>query len=547
MKQTNMISMISLNSQRKNSLQSTLACCSTLNLSLRPPNNRLIKPTRTFTSSTKRLDSKAVHSEPHVGEPSPYERFRRNKTFSVTDMSGPSWCEVQFDYGLRQKRNRKLGDRPTSFKSREGREIKVQKEVAVRNDAIQQSGKDIHKKLEKEIKADEVMIDTSSAEEKFAVRMLNLLWALDCILEFGFTREMPVFGIIHDQIIVGIIDEVDRVLTPTTASPKKTKKARSPSPSQPRITSFMSSTPTSSPQKPPPPPEPTGKYHLSLIDAKTRKANSIPSPANSYPSRIQLMLYHRLLSDLISTTYQFPFDYLWQKLDLDGSQPFSDKFKEQASQSNYVQANCLNDLARTWTQSMHQLDVSGVGDELKLVYIRQNKSKGKGGGRMGSAAEPLSMTEAQDIAQAIHASLADGDLDRAISESLLSSGQGTKGDGVKLSEQKAEGAIASKQPPVNQPAPEEDDSIPHKLDVESPEVIGTTVFKMDGSSLDDYLDNVLGYWHGEREPIGVSLANVGRCFSCEYRDDCEWRNRMAAALAKSTKSKNADGGKNPWS
>lgn len=33
----------------------------------------------------------AVHSEPHVGEPSPYERFRRNKTFSVTDMSGPSW------------------------------------------------------------------------------------------------------------------------------------------------------------------------------------------------------------------------------------------------------------------------------------------------------------------------------------------------------------------------------------------------------------------------------------------------------------------------
>lgn len=85
-------------------------------------------------------------------------------------MSGPSWCEVQFDYGLRQKRHRKLGDRPTSFKSREGREIKVQKEVAVRNDAIQQSGKDIHKKLEKEIKADEVMIDTSSAEEKFAVR-----------------------------------------------------------------------------------------------------------------------------------------------------------------------------------------------------------------------------------------------------------------------------------------------------------------------------------------------------------------------------------------
>ena len=141
------------------------------------------------------------------------------------------------------------------------------------------------------------------------------------------------------------------------------------------------------------------------------------------------------------------------------------------------------------------------------------------------------MTEAQDIAQAIQASLADGDMDRAISESLLSSGQGTKNE-----------------QPVNPPGEEEDDSIPQKLDVQAPEVIGTTVFKMDGSSLDDYLDNVLGYWHGEREPIGVSLANVGRCFSCEYRDDCEWRDKMAAGLAKrSGKSPSADDSKNPWS
>jgi hypothetical protein len=50
-------------------------------------------------------------------------------------------CEVQFDYGLRQKRSRKLEQRPDSFISSFGKEIPVDRTVAARNDQHIQRGK----------------------------------------------------------------------------------------------------------------------------------------------------------------------------------------------------------------------------------------------------------------------------------------------------------------------------------------------------------------------------------------------------------------------
>ena len=50
-------------------------------------------------------------------------------------------CEVQFDYGLRQRRYKKLADRPTSFVTAEGKTINVDGSVAAVNDQIQTKGK----------------------------------------------------------------------------------------------------------------------------------------------------------------------------------------------------------------------------------------------------------------------------------------------------------------------------------------------------------------------------------------------------------------------
>ena len=50
-------------------------------------------------------------------------------------------CEVQFDYGLRQKRYKKLADRPESFVSAEGKTITVSQTVAAANDRTVTRGK----------------------------------------------------------------------------------------------------------------------------------------------------------------------------------------------------------------------------------------------------------------------------------------------------------------------------------------------------------------------------------------------------------------------
>ena len=41
---------------------------------------------------------------------------------------------MQFDYGLRQKRHKKLADRPQSFVTEEGKTITVAQQVAAVND-----------------------------------------------------------------------------------------------------------------------------------------------------------------------------------------------------------------------------------------------------------------------------------------------------------------------------------------------------------------------------------------------------------------------------
>lgn len=50
-------------------------------------------------------------------------------------------CEVQFDYGLRQLRNRPLKERPQSFITSAGKEIQVKTNIAEKNAHVMDKGK----------------------------------------------------------------------------------------------------------------------------------------------------------------------------------------------------------------------------------------------------------------------------------------------------------------------------------------------------------------------------------------------------------------------
>lgn len=534
-------------------------------------------------------DSESSGPDPEPG--SPYNRFRRKNVLSVSDLVGPAWCEVQFDYGLRQRRSFKLESRPTTFVSAHGREIKVNPDVARKNDKVLKAGQSVHKVLEREVKPAEVEIYITTEEERWALRLVNMLAAVGSLMTVGFAREIPVFGIVNNQIIVGIIDELRRELKPQTPPPsvrkaspyrkpalgKRLKRTQEVDESHAKITSFFKGSDrarTPSPKRPPPSLVPLPRYILHLSDSKTRRTMTLPSEDDALPSRLQLMLYHRLLSKLVSLSKPFDFSRIWKQLRLRPDARLGHQFLTDAGLLLGADWGaplvCLNDLTAAWLAAVERLDVDSVDKHLKLVY-RTRPTTGKVGSKRKRADVLSTRREDVDLATAVEASLkeeADADLQKAIEASLTpekgsvvgpsrftgrqlpphltwvvqnSLLQSSKGD-----DRSAKGRsiasgldIESGMPAENEVNEAAEDANSSSED-ESPDshVFGIKYFQVDDALLDDYLKKVLDWWYGRRSPEGVSLDHTSRCFSCEYSDDCEWR----AAKAREALAKPAFGG-----
>ena len=153
------------------------------------------------------------------------------------------------------------------------------------------------------------------------------------------------------------------------------------------------------------------------MDTKTRRTDSLPSHDDALPSRLQLMLYHRLLSSLLSEYPPFDFSSLWDRLHLNSAALFSTQFLAAAgliTGNRQERTTCLDDLVTCWHRIVQELDVVGVDPELRLVYRLQ---PGVGGAarraQKGPAwkprAEPtfLISQEDRELALAIEASLQD--------------------------------------------------------------------------------------------------------------------------------------------
>ncbi|KAI9455907.1 exonuclease V [Lactarius psammicola] len=530
-----------------------------------------------------------LHRPRHrVDTRSPFEKYRSRGTLSVSDLVGPAWCEVQFDYGLRQGRSRALADRPEAFVSAGGKVITVEKKVAQTNERILGRGRSVHEKLEREIYPEPVSVDIQTKEEYWAVRLINMLSCLSSLTDLGFCREMPVFGIVQDQAIIGIIDEVllkpipepegesssanKRTRTSRPGTPQKSKRLRKSSPSQSELTNFFPSSPSGKARKSASPTPRVMVNELSLLDTKTRRSNSLPSDDDAYSSRMQLMLYHHLLSALLAPT--FSFKAFWEKIHVDPLAQLSDAFLLQtglARESNGVVVlgypSCLDDLADLWRITVVSMHVRGLSPTLEIVYRTQPKR-----GKLDDFA--AAEREARDIARAIASSLHDDnhdpDLERAIAESLrdmvpaTDSSAALADDGenaqspspramerpsekpnvpwyahegvTEQTETNAMGSVWPKEvPSFGEPSSSKQDPLPLP---ESSRIIGRKSFAFDEDAMNAHVQNVLQWWHGNRAPRGVDIEHVRRCSSCEYREGCEWREMKAKeALDKYVQSK----------
>ncbi|KAI0003844.1 exonuclease V [Russula compacta] len=514
---------------------------------------------------------------------SPFEEFRF-RTLSVSDLVGPAWCEVQFDYGLRQGRSRPLANRPDAFVSAEGKVISVDKKVAEVNEETMERGRAVHKQLEREIHPEAVEVEIHVQEEYWAARLVNMLSCLQNLMEEGFTREMPVFGILQDKPVVGIIDEVSlkpipepnpqNEPSPTSVlgTPRKSKRREpSPSPSQSHVTDFLASQSGANARRSASPPRMVNE--LCLSDTKTRRRlNTLPSDDDALSSRMQLMLYHSLLSALLSPT--FSFSVFWEKIQVNPHAQFSDAFLVQAGLARESDGRvvleypaCLDGLENLWRSTVHSLRLRGVSPILEIVYRTNTKSK------RGAASEvsrlntsddsAMTLHEARDFARAIAASLQehehDPDLERAIAESLRDMGPGEESDTTLTS---GRNSVADTQSPPPQVAEQLSDMphipwyarsgvtdnstqseamegewsmaglgpsglLPPLPQHEASRIIGRKIFTFDEVVLHAYVQEVLQWWDGERLPRGVDVEHTYRCFSCEYRKDCGWREMKA--------------------
>ncbi|XP_014551542.1 hypothetical protein COCVIDRAFT_112698 [Bipolaris victoriae FI3] len=232
---------------------------------------------------------------------SPLERFRTKpkKPLSVTDLVSPAWCELQYLYTLS-----KFGRKPRTQAMR--------------------TGSKIHEKLEAEVHTT-VPVQVETKEDRFGLRIWNTISGLRCLSETGLTRELEVWGVLEGQVVNGIIDELS-YQCPDAAFEEQLEKSRAeknggiiPLPSgQLRISDTFAKDSTRGMSQP--------DHQIYITDVKTRSANSLPAGASLRPTRMQLMLYRKLLESLSLNTVDA--ETVFSRYDLQPLESFSDTFMQ---------------------------------------------------------------------------------------------------------------------------------------------------------------------------------------------------------------------------
>ncbi|KAH8101582.1 exonuclease V a 5' deoxyribonuclease-domain-containing protein [Cristinia sonorae] len=442
---------------------------------------------RTFITAFLRGLSDKLFTAGGKEELSPYVRYHRSRpqggTLSVTDLTGPLWCEVQFDYGLRKKHSKNGPDDsgPVTITTATSKTIFVDQEVVAVKERVMRRGRSVHKALEREIHPRVDRVKTATEEERWALRLVNLISSMLSLLDTGRCREMQVFGVYDAQLIVGIIDEVERKSHPEGLSRESlVEKSQSK------------------------------RFKLHLSDTKTRQRHTLPPVDDMFPGQMQLMLYHKLVKDLLVTDFR-PF---WRDMGLDLNRPLSQQFSDSAGLSTLLpgarKLDSLNDLWLAWRDVVDMLDVVDVDVTLTVVYRTR----------------PRRRTDKKlDIRE--HETSVDPERGTTVEDFL----SGFPEKEFRFTNSWRDWNNTDSRINVSQPAEEEikEDSNTEELSEEGhlgelakSTVIGKETFQMDTRKLDTHLKSILDWWHGRRPPKGVEPPLMRRCGSCEYREGCEW-------------------------
>lgn len=366
---------------------------------------------------------------------SPVERFRTKpqKAFSVTDLVSPAWCELQYWYTL-TKHGRKR-----------------------RTPAMRQ-GTAVHTKLEREVHQI-VRVDARTPEDKWGLRIRNVIQGLRTLRSTGLTRELEVWGTVDGHVVNGIIDELS-FIHPDTAleeSAYASSLKGDTSPDQSTLFDFYKSsgnggslaTAMGSKRR-------SNSNKIYICDVKTRGIKRLPSKGAENPAKMQLMLYHQFLGLLATDTVDL--SILAARYNLDLSRKFSDDFIAQLMSLDEASYDSIADASQTQYEQIFDWSMSGLWavmiNELKLTLPEGDASLG-------------------NVLKVEYRARSDG------------------------------------------------------------EIIGSTTFMNDKKALARFIDHEMEWWRGNRKAEGVSIEDSYKCFSCDFKDTCEWREAQHEILRNS--------------
>lgn len=349
----------------------------------------------------------------------------------------------------------------------------------------------MHKTLEDQVHRTVVM-NVQTKEEAWGLRFWNIIQGLQTLRETGVTRELEVWGIIDGQIVNGVIDELsyicpNRELEETSSLARTTKDAlptgqqtlesflKQQSPKGPANGSIMSkffkmprsdeaeSESENKAKKLQSSPKRMSRIYLTDVKTRAGSVKSMPQGASFRPTLMQLMLYHRLFSDM--ATGNIDPHTLFNRHGLQPNLPFGDSF---ISQIAAINAEIF-------------YDAPSPSDDSSSV-----------------APSSSSLTVPQDI---INLLLAHNSLHSLWTLMMrefgltIPDGATNIGDVLKVEYRgQSDGAI-----------------------------LGVKTFLYEESVLSAYLEDGLRWWRGERDARGVCVEEAYKCGFCEFADDCEWR------------------------
>ncbi|KAI9158196.1 Exonuclease V [Paramyrothecium foliicola] len=376
---------------------------------------------------------------------SPLQRFRSypRKPLTVSDLTSGAWCELQYWYTL----TRLPGGRRT------------------RTAAMRQGSK-VHQQLEDEVHKT-VHIEISSKEDAFGLRLWNFVQGLRTLRDTGLTRELEVWGMIDGNLVNGVIDSASYENPNPEFENELSRQGSQQSSQQPAITDYF------------PPQNPGGMSkgdapRIYLADVKTRGNAKPVSAAILRPAKIQLLLYHRFLSDMAAGRLDFL--KIFRRYGLDADDAFSDAF--------IAQIGSLHD-------EIFRDSATGLEDQSNSSSTNQTQDENFEWSSSAAELDLLKYRTLRELAPLVQDEIA------------LTFPHGEQSLGHMLRVQYV-----------------------HRNDGRE---LDKHDFPVSRQALEKYLDSYMTWWRGERKASGVDIEEAFKCQICEFAPSCSWRRGMDEA------------------